>query len=46
MDVVGVRIDPAATMTVIVAEPASPSRELAEAASFDPVGTTTLLWLT
>ena len=36
----------AATMTVVVAEPASPSRELAEAASIDPVGTTTVLWLT
>jgi hypothetical protein len=46
MDVVGLRIDPAATMTVVVAEPASPSRELAEAASIDPVGTTTVLWLT
>jgi hypothetical protein len=33
-------------MTVIVAEPASPSRELAEAASMDAVGTTTVLWLT
>ena len=46
MDVVGLRIDPAATMNVIVAEPSSPSRELAEAASMDTVGTTTFLWLT
>lgn len=46
MELVGVHIDPAATMTVIVAEPCSPSRELSEAASLDPMGRTTVLWLT
>jgi hypothetical protein len=46
MKLVGVRLDPAATMTVIVTEPCSRSRDLAETASIDPVGTTTVLWLT
>jgi hypothetical protein len=41
----GVGLDPDATVTVIVSEPCSRSRDLAEIASIDPVGRTTVLWL-
>ncbi len=45
MKLVGVGLDPMATVTVIVSEPSSGSRDLAEIASIDPVGRTTVLWL-
>jgi hypothetical protein len=43
---VGIGLDPAATKILLVTEPCSRSRDLSEAALVDPVGTTTVLWLT
>jgi hypothetical protein len=43
---VEIHLDPAAATTVIVSEPCSRSRDLAETTAIDPVGTTTVLWVT
>jgi hypothetical protein len=46
MKLVGIALDPAVKKTLIVTEPCSRSRDLSQAALIDPVGTTTVLWLT
>lgn len=46
MKLVGIGLDPAAKEYLIVTEPCSRSRDLSQAALVDPVGTSTVLWLT